>query len=73
VAIGNGRNDGPMLAAAGLDIAVTGPERAFSALLAALGAVMFVGGALLAKLADLLVLWGVLLLTFGGTAVIRQC
>lgn len=43
----------------------------FAAALAAVGAVVFIAGALVAKLAALLVLWGCLLLVLGGLAVLQ--
>ena len=43
----------------------------YAAVLAAAGAVMFLAGALLAKLADLLIPWGSLLLVLGGFAVLQ--
>lgn len=43
----------------------------FCAVLAVIGAVMFVAGVLLTQLAALLVPWGCLLLVFGGIAVLQ--
>lgn len=43
----------------------------FCAVLSAIGAVMFIAGALLAKLANLLMPWGLLLLMFGALAVLQ--
>ena len=43
----------------------------YAAVLAAAGAVMFIAGGLLAKLADLLMPWGSLLLVLGGLAVLQ--
>ncbi len=43
----------------------------FAATVAALGAMLCVAGALLAKLADLLIPWGFVLLVLGGLAVVH--
>ncbi len=43
----------------------------YAAVLATAGAVMFIAGGLLAKLADLLMPWGSLLLLLGGLAVLQ--